>query len=140
MKAPVVDCSVTMAWVLADEESELADSALKRVTQLGGAVPALWWAEIRNVLLIAERRNRITPVDTEVCLAALGALRIRLDDTPRSAMVLRLARNHGLTAYDAMYLELAVREGRPLATLDNKLVRAATAEGIEVLEPPGAAP
>lgn len=130
MKAPVVDCSATAAWVLADEDSEPADAALEVVVEHGALAPALWWAEIRNVLLKSERLGRINPEDTESALASLAELRIRLDHTPRGSEVLRLARAYGLTAYDAVYLELALREGRSLATLDRKLAGAAEAEGV----------
>ena len=130
MNAPVVDCTVTMAWVLGDESSAVADSALEQITALGGVAPALWWVEVRNVLLIAERRGRLTPEDTSVVLQAIEALGIRLDHAPDGTTLLRLARVHRLTAYDAMYLELSIRQQRPLATLDHKLSTAAQAEGL----------
>lgn len=133
MKAPVVDCSATAAWVLADEDSKYADVALEVVVQHGALAPALWWAEMRNVLLKSERHGRINPADTESALASLAELRIRLDHAPRGPEVLRLARAYSLTAYDAVYLELAVREGRSLATLDRRLSRAAAAEGVETI-------
>ena len=132
MNAPVVDCSVTMAWVLGDESSAVADSALEQVTALGGVAPALWWVEVRNVLLMAERKGRLTPEDTSVVLQAIEALGIRLDHAPDGTTLLRLARAHRLTAYDAMYLELSIRQQRPLATLDPKLINAAQAEGLEL--------
>lgn len=130
MKAPVLDSSVTMAWVLRDEQSAQANATLEQVASIGGVAPALWWVEVRNVLVIAERRERLTPEDTEVALQALDALGVHLDHTPDNASLFRLARTHGLSAYDALYLELAVRQQRPLATLDHKLRAAAQAEGI----------
>ena len=130
MNAPVLDCSITVAWVLRDESLAVADSVLEQVMAIGGVAPALWWVEVRNVLLIAERRGRLTPEDTSVALRAIEALRIRLDYAPDSAILLRLARTHRLTAYDAMYLELSIRQQRPLATLDRKLGVAAQAEGV----------
>ncbi len=132
MSAPVLDGSIAVAWVLADETSTVATAALERVTATGGVAPVLWWAEVRNALVVAERRGRIAPADTETALAALDALHIRLDHAPDSAAVLRLARAHELSAYDAIYLELAMREGRILATIDRKLARAAGAMGTEV--------
>ena len=132
MTGPVVDCSVAAAWVLADESSEAADSILERVVDEGGLAPSLWWAEIRNSLVTAERRRRIAPADTEHALATLDRLAIDLDHTPGSAMVLRLAQDHALTAYDAIYLELALRRSRALATLDRKLAAAARSAGIAV--------
>ena len=130
MNAPVLDCSVTMAWVLRDEPSAEADAALEQVTAFGGVAPALWWVEVRNVLLIAERRGRLTPQDTLVALRAIEELHISLDHAPDGAAVLRLARTHRLTAYDAMYLELSIRQQRPIATLDRKLSTAAQVEGV----------
>ena len=130
MKAPVLDSSVTMAWVLRDEQSAQADAALEQVAKIGGIAPALWWVEVRNVLVIAERRGRLTQEDTATAVQAIDALGIHLDHAPDNASLLRLARTHGLSAYDALYLELAVRQQRPLATLDHKLHAAAQAEGI----------
>ena len=133
MKAPVLDSSVTMAWVLRDEQSAQADAALEQVAEIGGIAPALWWVEVRNVLVIAERRGRLTQEDTAAAVQAIDALCIHLDHAPDNASLdrsLPLARTHGLSAYDALYLELAIRQQRPLATLDRKLSAAAQAEGI----------
>ena len=133
MKAPVLDSSVTMAWVLRDEQSAQADAALEQVAEIGGIAPALWWVEVRNVLVIAECRGRLTQEDTATAVQAIDALGIHLDHAPDNASLLRLARTHGLSAYDALYLELAVRQQRPLATLDHKLRVAAQAEGITLM-------
>ena len=130
MKAPVLDSSVTLAWVLRDEQSARADATLEQVAKIGGTAPALWWVEVRNVLVIAERRGRLTPEDTAVAVRAIDALGIHLDHAPGNASLFRLARTHGLSASDALYLELAVRQQRPLATLDCKLRAAAQAEGV----------
>ena len=135
MSAPVVDCSAAAAWVLADEHSESADAALDAVVAQGAVAPALLWVEIRNVLLRAERLGRLEPGDTELALSLLEDLRIRLDHAPRGEEVMRLARTHGLTAYDAVYLDLALRDGRPLATLDRRLARSAEAAGVETIGP-----
>ena len=133
MKPPVLDSSVTLAWVLRDESSPQADRALEQVAAIGGIAPALWWVEVRNVLLMAERRGRLTQTDTAVAIQAIDAMGIRLDHAPDGATLLRLARTHRLTAYDAMYLELSIRQQRPLATLDRKLGTAAQAEGMTLL-------
>ena len=85
------------------------------------------------MLVKAERLGRIAAADTESALASLADLRIRLDHAPRDAEVLRLARAYDLTAYDAVYLELALRERRSLATLDRKLARAAEDAGVETI-------
>ena len=133
MSEPVVDCSTTAAWVLADEQSGAADLVLDEVVDRGALVPAHWWLEIRNVLLRAERLGRIVPEDTAAALSLLKDLPIRLDHAPHDARVMRLARTCGLTAYDAVYLELALRDRRSLATLDRKLARAARSVGVEVI-------
>ena len=64
MIGPIVDCSVTAAWFLKDERSAEADAVLDRITAVGGVAPWLWWAETRNVFLIAERNGRMTAADT----------------------------------------------------------------------------
>jgi len=133
VSAPVVDCSTTAAWVLADEQSRAADVALDEVVDRGALVPAHWWLEIRNVLIRAERLGRIVPADTTAALSLLKDLRIQLDHTPRDAEVMRLARTCGLTAYDAVYLDLALRDRRSFATLDRKLAKAARSVGVEVI-------
>ena len=130
MKAPVLDSSITVAWILGGEPSAHADAILQEVTEIGGVAPALWWVEVRNALVIAERKERLTQEDTLVAVQAIDALGIHLDQAPDSASLFRLARAHGLTAYDAMYLELSIRQQRPLATLDRRLSAAAQAEGI----------
>lgn len=133
MSAPVVDCSTTAAWILSDEQSRVADVALEVVRGNGALVPALWWLEIRNALIRAERLGRIEPGDTDAALSRLQRLRIQLDHAPREDEVMRLARTCGLTAYDAVYLDLALRDHRRLATLDRKLAKAARSVGIEVI-------
>jgi len=133
--APVIDCSAAAAWVLADEHSESADAALDAVVAHGAVAPALLWFEFRTVLLRAERLGRIEPGETELALSLFDDLRIRLDRVPRGDEVMRLARTHGLTAYDAAYLELALRDGCPLATLDRRLARSAEAAGVETIGP-----
>jgi predicted nucleic acid-binding protein len=94
-----------------------------------GAVPYLWWFEVRNILVVNERRRRIAESETAAFLLNLSRLRIRVDRVPDEGAVLRLARTHRLSVYDAAYLELAQREGSPLATLDADLQKAAVAEG-----------
>ncbi len=105
---------------------------LERVARSGARAPGLLWAEVRNVLVMAERRGRIAQRQADAALTELEALRIELDHVPDSRMTLRLARRHRVSVYDALYLELAIREGRALATLDQALRAAADSEGIEV--------
>ena len=96
-------------------------------------VPCLWWFEVRNILVVNERRRRIPESDTAAFLLNLSRLRVRLDRLPEGDAVLRLARTHRLSVYDAAYLELAQREGLPLATLDPDLRRAASDAGVGLL-------
>jgi predicted nucleic acid-binding protein len=96
-------------------------------------VPALWWFEVRNALAVNERRGRLGEADTAAFLRALARLSIGFDRSPDEAALLALARRHRLTVYDAAYLELAQREGLPLATLDAALRDAAAASGVALL-------
>jgi predicted nucleic acid-binding protein len=93
-------------------------------------VPWLWWFEVRNILVVNERRGRISERETAVFLRQLARLRVRVDPAPGEDEVLRLARMHGLSVYDSAYLELAQRERVALATLDQRLRSAALAEGV----------
>lgn len=132
----VVDASIAAAWCFPDEDLSSADAALHRLADEDAVVPALWWFEVRNVLVVNERRGRIDAAGTAVFLADLGGLPIRIDRQPDSEIVLTLARQHALTAYAAAYLELARRMGGSLATLDRALAAAATAERIDVIGDP----
>jgi len=134
MKALVCDCSVSAAWCLDDEASAAADEVLTLAAGAEILVPAIWPAEMANVFWAAERRDRITAVDADAALVALGRLPIRVDPgAPDSAQrLLTVARAHNLSAYDAAYLELALRHGVPLATLDRQLGEAAHAAGVNL--------
>jgi predicted nucleic acid-binding protein len=129
----ILDASATAAWCFPDEDSPEAEVALERLTHEIALVPALWWAEIRNVLIVAERRARIDATVTARFLADLERLPIQTDRSPTSDLVLALARRHGLTTYDAIYLELATRLSLPLATLDARLASAERADGVPLL-------
>lgn len=127
----VLDASALAGWLMPDEAGvDLAGLAVQHPVF---AAPWLLWAEIRNILIVAERRGRIGPGIVEQALEAIGDLGIVLDTAPSTAAMLALCRTHRLTAYDALYLELALREGAALATRDAALARAATAEGIRVV-------
>jgi predicted nucleic acid-binding protein len=132
----VLDASVAVAWCFEDESTPAAWALLDRLRTAPGHVPALWALEIGNILLGAEKRQRITQARTVEFLSILGELDIRIDpDLPGRAFrdVLPLARERRLTTYDATYLELAMRLGLPLATKDKALARAATALRIKML-------
>jgi len=123
----VLDASITACWAFQDEDHPDASLAFERIRSEEAVVPALWWFEVRNILVVNERR---TESETASFLQNLSRLRIRVDRSPEESAVLRLARLHRLSVYDAAYLELTVREKLQLATLDIQLQNAATAEGI----------
>ena len=128
----VIDASVAVAWAFG-EQHQIAE----RVFSLAGAetmmAPALWWYELRNVLVLAERRGRITERQTARFLRDVSRLAITIDTAPDESGVLSLARRHRLTVYDAAYLELALRAALPLATLDATLSASARAEGVRLI-------
>lgn len=130
----VLDASITAAWALPDESSALADNLLTLAQTDGAVVPSLWWYEIRNILLVAERRKRILAADADAFLRSLARMAIAEQESGDGPAVLRLARLHQLSVYDAAYLELAIREGLPLGTLDRDLARAARQEDVVVLD------
>ena len=129
----VLDASVAACWAFDDEDHPKAAEALDRLRNEEAHAPSLWRLEVYNVLLVNERRGRISEADARLYLASLRRLPIRLDFEPAEAELLRLARTYGLSAYDAAYLELAVRLGQPLATLDRHLAEAASSAGAAVL-------
>lgn len=129
----VLDCSVAMAWCFEDECDSFADAALEALVESEAWVPSIWPLEVANVLLVAERRGRLAPADSARFLELLGGLPIVVDASgPRAVHgpVLELGRRTGLSAYDASYLELAMRLGAPLATRDDRLRAAAAANGV----------
>jgi predicted nucleic acid-binding protein len=129
----VLDASIPACWALQDEEDPRADTAFARMKNDEAVVPSLWWFEIRNILVVSERHKRITESDSSLFLRDLAGLRVRTDREPEESVVLKLARTHGLSVYDASYLELALRTATPLATLDAQLTAAARAAGSELI-------
>lgn len=136
MTAFVIDASTVLSWCFEDEGGPEADILIDKVAAEGAAVPNLWPIEIANGLVMGERRGRIKPAESAVFIAMVEDLPI-LTDPSASARALHetmaLAREHGLTAYDAAYLELAMRLGLPLATGDHKLGAAARRAGVVML-------
>ncbi|NKK65544.1 PIN domain-containing protein [Rhizobium leguminosarum bv. viciae] len=126
----VVDASVAAAWLLADEESRTAEEALSFLETEDALVPDLFWHEMRNILLTAERRKRISNEDVLACLMRLTSLPLRTVSSEDHLPILRLAGKYQLSAYDAAYLALAVAENISLATLGARLERAASAESL----------
>src|SRR5208282_4872288 len=117
----VLDASISAVWAFADEFSSLAEAAENRLKTDYAVVPAIWWYEIRNLLVVSERRQRIAEVESAAFLRVLSAYPIRLEPLQPDTDILRIARQHRLSFYDAAYLALALRERLPLATLDKRL-------------------
>jgi predicted nucleic acid-binding protein len=128
----VLDASVAGVWALPDESDGTATAALHHIVAHGGIVSSLFPWEIRNILVMAERRRRLEPQDADAFLADIADLPIEVDLAAKAAAVVALARTHRLSVYDALYLELARRRRLPLATLDRALLAAARAEGVAV--------
>lgn len=131
----VLDASVSLAWAFADEQNRVADRAetlLKTGAEIA-FVPDLWWYEMRNILVVGERRGRISADNTAAFLSDISELRIEMDAARNDLPLLDLARQHKLAVYDAAYLALALRERLPLATLDKRLEAAAASEGVALL-------
>ena len=133
----VMDASVTMAWCFLDEATPYTWDVLDRLQATEAVVPVLWPLEVANTLLVGERRGRLTEARIASFVRLLETLPITIDDgsmTGALGPVLALGREHGLSAYDAAYLELAMRLGLPLATQDRRLTEATTRAGVPVLE------
>lgn len=124
----VIDASIAAAWLLPEETSEVAERALQALASDTALALRIWWFDVRNVLIVNERRKRIGTAQTEQALRLLRKLPIMLDSNPSEPRILDLARRHGLTVYDAAYLELAAREGLALVSLDRELCRSARSE------------
>lgn len=129
----VLDASVTVVWGLEDEDDAIADLAWARLEAGSAVAPSVWWFEVRNVLLINERRGRISERDAATFLRALSKMNVEVDHAPTEVVVLSLARRHRLTVYDSAYLELALRRAIPLATRDKQLAAAAEREGVRLI-------
>ena len=139
----VLDASVTMEWCFVDESDSYSQGVLEHLRRSHSIVPALWLLEVNNVLLMKERRGKLTQAGTGDFLATLKRLdiRVRYEETDRySSKTLAFAREHKLTVYDATYLELAARQQLPLATRDKDLMRAAPLAGVPLFSPQFLAP
>ena len=132
----IIDASIAATWCFKEEATDYTENILDAVSGLIEATaPRLWAYEIRNSVLSGVRRRRITQTDADGFLESLGDLRIILTDPISYDDVFALAGRYGLTVYDAAYLDLALREGLPLASLDNELIRAAAQTGVAVFRP-----
>jgi len=132
----VLDASVALTWCFRNEATAAADRVLECLAAGAASVPAIWHLEIANALALSERRRRITPARSAEFITLLETLEIVVDEetaTRALGRVLDLAREERLTAYDAAYLELAMRLGIPLASKDGDLCDAAERLGVSVL-------
>jgi predicted nucleic acid-binding protein len=133
----VVDASVALAWCFPDESSALALRVAQMFKRGDSAVaPSFWPHEVLNALLVGEKRKRISNALTRSFLADLAALPIVLESVTSDVVfdqIQNVCRGHGLTTYDAAYLNLAKTSGLPIATLDDDLIRACGKAGVELL-------
>jgi predicted nucleic acid-binding protein len=131
----VVDASTALAWCFPDETSDYADGVLVSLERKTMLVPAVWGLEIANAVLAGERKKRLNQPEIQRFITLLEGLSLVQDVQPvgqHVSNVLPLARQYGLSAYDAAYLELSIRHGAPLATLDGKLQKAAQKAGVKI--------
>jgi predicted nucleic acid-binding protein len=130
----VLDASIAITWAMRDEDHLLADLAFLEIQSGSAIVPVIFWYELRNILVLNERRNRISPDDSTRFLLELEQLSIDMDSPRNGTQVMDLSRKYNLSVYDAAYLALAMRERVPLSTLDKDLRNAARAAGVPLLE------
>ena len=132
----VLDTSVTMAWLFEDEATPHTEILLDRLQAEEALVPSLWSYEVGNVLVMAERRKRISEAQGRRFAELLESLPIHIADSHTPELwggAVIAARTHKLSVYDGAYLDLAMREGTSLATLDKALKTAARKSGVDIL-------
>jgi predicted nucleic acid-binding protein len=133
----VIDNSVVMTWCFKDENIQYSDFILNMLESFTAIVPSIWPLEVSNVLLVAERRKRISEADSTRFITLLSELPIIVDQESPERMIkeiFALARKHNLSSYDASYLDLAMRKGLPIATLDKNLLAAAKRSEVSLLK------
>lgn len=135
MNSAVIDASVAAAWLLPDEQASTTDGVIFQLSTSSKLVPSIFWCEIRNILLLAERRRRIRPDQADSLLEGLSLLNLQDAGYGTHEQSLVVARRHNLTAYDAASLVLASSTRAGLATLDRRLGQAALRENISLLGP-----
>jgi predicted nucleic acid-binding protein len=136
MPSLVLDASVTISALIEEDRSDEARGILETIARDGAMVPPLWPLEVGHILLRAERRGLLDAATRRAHLRHLARLPIAVDHEMAGHAwhdTMALAERHGLTLYDATYLELSLRRGLPLATFDAALRRAATATGADLL-------
>lgn len=138
MTSFVLDNSVAMRWCFQNAAHAYADAILQQLASGEAVVPVLWLYEVSAVLAKAQKDGILTAAAADAFMATLGTLKIAVDgDSPNHILtdVHRLAVTYRLTSYDAAYLELALRRGLPMATLDNELKAACNLAGVGILQP-----
>ena len=135
MAKVVIDASLTAAWCFPDELTDYTNDVLSVVgATVDPIAPTLWAYEIHNSILMGFKRGRISKEDVERLLLFLDELDVLLIAPPSYSTVFHLAETHGLTVYDAAYLDLALREGTAIATLDKALRSAARRAGVPLFD------
>ncbi len=132
----MLDASMALSWLLRDESNARADAVLVQLEAAPAHAPQVWPLEVSNALWVAERRGRIQEFQVRQGLEDILALPVSVEMSEPARVfreILLLARRHGLSVYDATYLDLAARLGLPLATLDDNLARAARESGVELV-------
>ena len=134
----VLDCSLALSWFFADEDDAYAKAVGKSLATTAAIAPSIWPLEVANSVLAGERRRRSTPEQASTWLNYLRGIPIVIDgETGAHAWsgTIDLGRQHALSAYDAAYLELAIRRGLPIATLDDLLRKASKKVGVKAYQP-----
>jgi predicted nucleic acid-binding protein len=132
----VLDCSVTMAWCFQDETNEYTEAVLESLETSNAVVPSLWQLEVSNVLLMAQKRKRITDNGIFHFLSLLEELPIVIVPSELTMKdTILLSQKYQLTAYDASYLNMCLYHDIPMATLDKKLEKAALSSGSSIFQP-----
>ena len=131
----VVDNSIVMSWCFKDETNQYADIVLERLSEATAFVPSIWPFEVVNVLLVAERKRRLSKADSVRFITLLSQLPIIVEhERPERIMadLLPLSRANNLSSYDASYLDLSMRKGIPIANLDTRLIEAAKMANVPI--------
>ena len=132
----VIDTSVVMSWCFKDETNRYADGILDFLEEATALAPSIWPLEVGNVLLVAERKKRLSEADSMRFVTLLSELPIIVEQEPPERMmheILMIAREHKLSSYDASYLDLAMRKGLSIATIDKNLVAAAKRSQVPIV-------
>lgn len=133
----VLDASAILSWCFEDERPRNADTLMRRFVEAGMLAPAHWPLEVTNILWVGERQKRITGPQVSAFIGLVEALRVEIDvETPWRAWseTREISRREQITAFDAAYLELAMRRQATLVTKDQKLIKAARASKAKILE------